>query len=65
MKFVIWGAGAMGGTLGAYLVRAGHEIIFVDNVAEHVDAINTSGINITGPIDEFSVKAPAFTPETL
>jgi 2-dehydropantoate 2-reductase len=65
MQFVIWGAGAMGGTLGAYLVQAGHDIIFVDNVPEHVAAINESGIRITGPIDEFSVKAPAFTPETL
>ena len=29
---LIWGAGAIGGTLGAGSVRAGHECVFVDNV---------------------------------
>jgi len=30
MRALIWGAGAIGGTLGAYLARAGHDITFVD-----------------------------------
>ncbi|MEQ8676998.1 MAG: 2-dehydropantoate 2-reductase N-terminal domain-containing protein [Aggregatilineales bacterium] len=42
MTILIWGAGAIGGTIGAYLVRAGHEVVFVDVVAEHVHAMNTS-----------------------
>ena len=62
MKLVIWGAGAIGGTLGAYLVRAGHEVLFVDTAADHVDAINANGLKITGPIEEFSVSAQAVTP---
>ena len=37
----------------------------VDNVVEHVDAINRSGLRITGPIEEFSTRLPAFTPDTL
>ena len=65
MRFLIWGAGAIGGTLGAYLVRAGHDVTMVDVVSEHVDAINERGLRVTGPIDEFTVRAPAFTPETL
>jgi 2-dehydropantoate 2-reductase len=65
MRCLVWGAGAIGGTMGAYLARAGHDLTFVDNVAEHVDAINRDGIRITGPIASFSVKVPAFTPETL
>ncbi len=65
MDFLIWGAGAIGGTVGAYLLRAGHGVVFVDQAAEHVAAIQRDGLRITGPIDEFTVQAPAFTPDTL
>lgn len=36
---IVWGRGAIGGTIGAYLRRAGHEVLFVDVVPEHVEAI--------------------------
>src|SRR5258707_1945446 len=62
---LIWGAGAIGGTIGAYLKRAGHDIVFVDIVPEHVAAINRTGLAIEGPVEEFTVKAPAFTPDRL
>lgn len=62
---VIWGAGAIGGTLGAAFARAGHAVIFVDNVPEHVAAINRDGLRIVGPIFEDAVKAQAFLPEEL
>ena len=65
MRILIWGAGAIGGTLGAYLLRAGHDILFVDVVAEHVDKIQQDGLQITGPVDEFTVPATACTPEQL
>ena len=65
MRTLVWGAGAIGGTLGAYLARAGHDVTLVDTVAEHVAAIDRDGLRITGPIDEFTVRVPAFTPETL
>ncbi len=65
MRVLIWGAGAIGGTMGAHLVRAGHDVTFVDAVAEHVAAIGRDGLRITGPIAEFTVRAPAFTPATL
>jgi 2-dehydropantoate 2-reductase len=65
MRCLIWGTGAIGGTLAAYLARAGHDISVVDVVAEHVAAINGVGLRITGPIDEFSVRVPAFTPDTI
>ena len=64
-RVLIWGAGAIGGVVGAYLKRAGHDITFVDIVADHVAAIRGPGLRITGPVDQFSVTAPAFTPETL
>jgi 2-dehydropantoate 2-reductase len=62
---LIWGAGAIGGTAGAWLKRAGHDITFVDVVAEHVAAIRGPGLRITGPVEQFSITAPAFTPEQV
>ncbi|MGH7633685.1 MAG: ketopantoate reductase family protein, partial [Gemmatimonadaceae bacterium] len=65
MRSLIWGAGAIGGTLGAYLARAGADVTVVDTVSEHVDAISAGGIRVAGPIEEFVVRVPAFTPQTL
>jgi 2-dehydropantoate 2-reductase len=62
---VIWGAGAIGGTIGAHLARAGHDVIFVDRVAEHVAAIADRRLVIDGPVSHFTTGAPAFTPEGL
>ncbi|MDB5585366.1 MAG: 2-dehydropantoate 2-reductase [Devosia sp.] len=62
---LIWGAGAIGGTLGAAFIRAGHEVVFVDNVPEHVTEINEVGLRIVGPIFEDTVRAKAFLPKDL
>jgi len=62
---LIWGAGAIGGTIGAYLARAGHPVVFIDVVPEHVAAIAGPGLRIEGPVEEFAVTAPAFTPDRL
>jgi 2-dehydropantoate 2-reductase len=62
---LIWGAGAIGGTLGAAFIRAGNEVIFVDNVKDHVDAINEKGLKIVGPIFEDVVRAKAYLPEDI
>ena len=65
MRFLIWGAGAIGGTMGAHLARAGHDVTLVDNVQEHVHAVNRTGLHITGPIADFVVRVPAFAPDGL
>jgi 2-dehydropantoate 2-reductase len=65
MRFLIWGAGAIGGTMGAYLARAGHDVTLVDTVEEHVRAVLSGGIRITGPIAEFTQSVPACTPDAL
>jgi 2-dehydropantoate 2-reductase len=64
-KIAVWGAGAIGGTVGAHLVRAGHEVLFIDRAADHVAAIRRDGLAITGPIIEFRVKSHAVTPAEL
>jgi 2-dehydropantoate 2-reductase len=65
MRSLIWGAGAIGGTLGAYLARGGVDVTLVDTVAEHVEAVSRGGLRVTGPIDEFTVRVPAFVPDAL
>jgi 2-dehydropantoate 2-reductase len=65
MRCLVWGAGAIGGTLGAYLARAGHDVTLVDTVSEHVAAVNRSGLTISGPIAAFTTPLPAFTPDSL
>lgn len=62
---LIWGAGAIGGTMGAYWARAGHDVLLVDTVAEHVEACRTTGLEIFGPVDEFTQVIPAVTPQEL
>ena len=62
---LIWGAGAIGGTIAAYWARAGIDVILVDIVKEHVTACRTSGLKITGPVEEFEVVIPALTPDQV
>ena len=62
---VVWGAGAIGGVIGAYLIRAGIAVVFVDRDEAHVAAMNRDGFRIEGPIDNFVVPAKAFTPDNL
>ncbi|ASJ72755.1 ketopantoate reductase family protein [Granulosicoccus antarcticus] len=62
---LIWGAGAIGGILGAYFARAGQAVQMVDIVEDHVTAMSTDGLLIEGPVEEFRQVLPAATPETL
>ena len=62
---LVWGAGAIGGTIGAFLARAGHAVLFVDIVAEHVEAIATRGLAVEGPVDRFGVTVPAVAPDAV
>lgn len=62
---LVWGAGAMGGSVGAWLRRAGHEVRLVDADANHVSAIREHGLRITGPVDEFTVEIPASLPDEV
>jgi len=64
-SLLIWGAGAIGGTSGGALVRAGHAVLFVDNAADHVARINQQGLTISGPLEQYRVSAQAVTPDQL
>ncbi len=59
MRYVVVGAGAIGGTIGARLARDGHDVLLCDADDEHVDAVNADGLAIEGPVEEFTVRVPA------
>jgi 2-dehydropantoate 2-reductase len=65
VNITIIGAGAIGGTLGAHMIRAGHDITLCDADADHVAAIREHGLIIEGPVNEFTVAAHAITPDEL
>jgi 2-dehydropantoate 2-reductase len=62
---LIWGAGAIGGSIGAALAHAGHDVLLVDRDADHVAATDRSGLEIIGPIRQYRVRARACTPEQV
>jgi 2-dehydropantoate 2-reductase len=64
-RILVWGAGAIGGTVAAYLRRAGLDITAVDANAAHVKAVRERGLSITGPIETFTQALPAFTPDEV
>lgn len=58
MNILILGAGALGSIYGGYLARAGHDVILVGREA-HVQAIQTHGLRISGPDEEFTIPVRA------
>ena len=62
---LIWGAGAIGGVLGAYWARAGLPVQMVDIVPEHAQICSSSGLHLSGPVEEFRQVVPTVTPEAL
>ncbi|HVB64724.1 MAG TPA: 2-dehydropantoate 2-reductase [Nitrolancea sp.] len=64
MQVTVIGAGAIGGTTGVMLHRAGHDVLLVDRAADHVAAINQNGYRISGYIDVLE-QVPAITTAQL
>ena len=62
---LVWGAGAIGGTVGAFLIRAGEPVLFVDRAGDHVDAMEREGLAVTGPqaFDEVMSAVHAHLPK--
>ena len=55
----IAGSGAVGGTTGAYLRRAGRDVLLVDGWHQNVEAIRRNGLVLKGREAEFRVEARA------
>jgi 2-dehydropantoate 2-reductase len=57
MRVLVVGTGAVGGTFGAKLVQAGHDVTFVARGA-HGDAIRKHGLTVHTPQGSIHVQAP-------
>lgn len=64
MNCAIYGAGAMGTVLGAYIARAGRDIDLINRNREHVAALKEKGAHIVGTVD-FTQKVNALLPEEM
>lgn len=64
MRVAIYGSGAMGTVLGAFLAKNGQEVDFIDSYEAHVKALNEKGAKIIGQAN-FTVPVKAFTPDQL
>ena len=58
MRFVVYGAGAIGGVIGARLHRHGHEVVLIAR-GEHLDAIRAGGLRVESPHATEVVAVPA------
>ncbi len=57
MKIAIVGTGAMGSVYAGLLGKAGHEVWAIDTWQEHIDAIETSGLSISGASGSYVVDS--------
>jgi len=64
-EILIWGAGAIGGTIGAYWARAGIPVRMVDIVSDHATACSGPGLAIEGPVEAFTQRVPCMTPDQV
>jgi 2-dehydropantoate 2-reductase len=65
MRFTVFGSGAIGGTVGAHMVRGGESVLFVDKDVDHVRAMQSRGLTIKAFSESFTVPAEATTPDHL
>lgn len=65
MTVTIIGAGAIGGVTGAALARAGHDVLLVDQAADHVAAVNAGGVTVVMPEGAWTAPMRAVTPGAL
>jgi 2-dehydropantoate 2-reductase len=65
MRFVVYGAGAIGGVVGARLHQHGHEVVLIARGA-HLDAIVANGLTIESGDERVTLPIPAVAgPEAI
>lgn len=58
MRYIIYGAGAIGGTIGARLFQAGNDVILIARGA-HLEALQGDGLTLRDPHGDVTLKIPA------
>lgn len=64
MRVAIYGAGAMGTILGAYIAASGRQIDLITRNTAHVEAIKMHGAQVLGEAN-FTVRVSAYTPDEM
>src|SRR5258706_5488176 len=54
-RIVFVGAGAIGGSTGAHMTRAGYDVTLIDPWPAHIEAIRANGLEVTGVAPEHAV----------
>jgi 2-dehydropantoate 2-reductase len=57
MRFVVLGAGAVGGVVGARLAQHGHDVLLIAR-GDHYDAIKKDGLHLESPDEAVTLKIP-------
>ncbi|NUW44716.1 ketopantoate reductase family protein [Nonomuraea rhodomycinica] len=57
MRYIVIGAGAVGGTIGARLFQAGHEVLLIARGA-HYEALRTRGLRLLTPESDDTLPVP-------
>ncbi len=58
MRFIIYGAGGIGGGIAGRLHQAGHDVVAIAR-GDHLTAIQKHGLHIRTPDDDWTAKLPA------
>ncbi len=58
MRFIVVGAGAIGGVIGGRLFESGHDVVLVARGA-HLDAIRSRGLTVVSPSGTVTLPVPA------
>ena len=64
MRVAIMGAGSLGTILGAYIAKAGYDLVLIDPYKDHVDTLNRDGAHVVGTVD-FVQPVKAITPDQM
>ena len=63
MRYIIVGAGAVGGAIGGRLAEAGHDVVLVARGAQY-EALRTGGLRLTTPTAPVPTPSPSSTGPT-
>jgi 2-dehydropantoate 2-reductase len=58
LRYIIYGAGAVGGTIGGRLFQHGHDVILIAR-GEHLAAIRDRGLRLQSPAEDIVLPVPA------
>jgi 2-dehydropantoate 2-reductase len=65
MRFIIYGAGGIGGVIGGHLARTGHDVVLIGRPG-NVRAINEHGLRLITPTGTHILRIPSVTgPEQI